>query len=60
MTNETATCKIEHHAMMFAFLAKHAIERCGEKGKAAILNGMTVYGNERGSRMAANALAHGD
>ena len=60
MTNETAACKIEHHAMMFAFLAKHAIERCGENGKAAILKGMTVYGNERGARMAANALARGD
>lgn len=60
MINETATCKIEHHAMMFAFLAKHAMERCGEKGKEVILKGMTVYGNERGARMAANALAHGD
>lgn len=60
MANEPVTCKIEHHAMLFAFLAKHAIELCGEKGKAAILEGMTAYGNERGSRMAANALAHGD
>ena len=31
------SCKIEHHAMMFAFLAKHAIELCGEAGKDAIL-----------------------
>lgn len=31
------SCKIEHHAMMFAFLAKHAIELCGEAGKEAIL-----------------------
>lgn len=53
-------CKIEHHAMMFAFLAKHAIELCGDAGKEAILSGMTTYGKERGSRMAANALAHGD
>lgn len=53
-------CKIEHHAMMFAYLSKHAIELCGEKGKAAILDGMTVYGKERGARMAANALANGD
>ena len=41
------SCKIEHHAMMFAFLAKHAIELCGEAGKDAILTGMTTYGNER-------------
>lgn len=46
--------------MMFAFLAKHAIELCGEAGKEAILKGMTAYGKERGARMAANALAHGD
>ena len=36
------SCKIEHHAMMFAFLAKHAIELCGEAGKDAILAGMTT------------------
>lgn len=54
------TCNIEHHAMMFAFLAKHAIQQCKEAGKESILRGMTVYGNERGARMAANALAHGD
>lgn len=60
MSESVIKCKIEHHAMMFAFLAKHAIENCGEKGKEAILDAMTVYGNERGKRMAANALAHGD
>ena len=32
---------IEHHAVMFALLAKHAIEISGEKGKEAILAGMT-------------------
>lgn len=60
MANESVNCKIEHHAMMFAYLAKHAITLCGEKGKEAILAGMTAYGKERGARMAANALAHGD
>ena len=60
MAKISADCKIEHHAMMFAFLAKHAIELCGEAGKEAILKGMTTYGKERGARMAANALAHGD
>ena len=57
---ETVSCKIEHHAMMFAFLAKRAIATCGEEGKLAILDGMTVYGKERGARMAARAIAHGD
>ena len=51
---------IEHHAVMFALLAKHAIEISGEKGKEAILAGMTLYGNERGRRMALNALERGD
>ena len=54
------TCLIEHHAMLFAYLAKQAITRCGDAGKDAILRGMTEYGNERGRRMALNALAHGD
>lgn len=57
---ETVSCKIEHHAMMFAFLAKRAIETCGEEGKQAILDGMTSMVNERGARMAARAIAHGD
>ncbi len=60
MANQPVTCLIEHHAMMFAFLSKHAILLCGEAGKDAILKGMTVYGKERGARMAKNALAHGD
>lgn len=51
---------IEHHAVMFALLTKHAIEISGEKGKEAILAGMTRYGNERGRRMALNALERGD
>lgn len=56
----TVSCKIEHHAILFALLAKEAILECGDVGKEAILEGMTTYGNERGARMAANALAHGD
>lgn len=53
-------CKIEHHATLFALLSRQAITLAGEAGKEAILKGMTKYGNERGARMAANALAHGD
>lgn len=60
MTTEKICCKIEHHAMLFAFLAKHAIQSCGTAGEKAILAGMTIYGNERGARMAANAIANGD
>ncbi len=60
MTNDKICCMIEHHAMLFAFFAKYAIELCGDEGKEIILSGMTTYGNERGARMAANALANGD
>ena len=60
MENKSVCCKIEHHAILFAFLAKRAIEISGDAGREAILSGMTIYGNERGKRMAANALSHGD
>jgi hypothetical protein len=60
MTDTKAICQIEHHAMLFAFLSKHAITLCGDRGKEAILKGMTIYGRERGRRMAQNALSHGD
>lgn len=60
MSENTICCKIEHHAMLFAYLAKHTVETFGEEGKEVILSGMTTYGNERGARMAANALANGD
>lgn len=60
MTTETVTCKIEHHAILFALMSKYAITLCGDEGKEAILKGMTKYGNERGHRMALNATTHGD
>ena len=58
--DEKVICKIEHHAVLFALLSRQAITLAEEKGKEAILKGMTKYGNERGARMAANALAHGE
>ncbi len=60
MADTKAACLIEHHAMLFAYLSKHAIELCGETGRDAILAGITAYGNERGKRMALNAIARGD
>lgn len=39
----TVSCKIEHHAILFALLAKEAILECGDVGKEAILEGMTTY-----------------
>ena len=55
MTKKTVCLRIEHHAVLFALLARQAVELCGEKGKESILRGMTVYGKERGRRMACNA-----
>lgn len=60
MTKETVCLQIEHQAVLFALLAKYAVLLRGEAGKAAILRGMTVYGKERGRRMAANARSRGD
>ncbi len=53
-------CGIEHHAILFACLARQAIEQCGEEGKAAVLAAASCYGEERGARMAANARANRD
>jgi len=58
--NQKIECGIEHHAVLFALLAKYAIEASGENGEKAILAGVVRYGNERGQRMAARALANGD
>lgn len=60
MSDSNITCLIEHHAMLFAWFSKHAINLCGDAGKEAILTAMTIYGNERGKRMALNAQANGD
>lgn len=60
MSDNTVTCKIEHHAVLFALLSKYATLLCSKEGTKAIQKGMIRYGNERGARMAANALAHED
>lgn len=52
--------KIENQAMMFAFLSRAAIEAKGEEGRAAVQEGTTRYGRERGARMAARARSNGD
>ena len=60
MSKETVCCCIEHHAVLFALMAKHGVELCGERGRESILKGMTIYGKERGRRMAWNARQRGD
>ena len=58
--NKEVSCKIEHHAIMFALLSKNTIEQFDEAGKEALAKSMIKYGNERGARMAQNALKNGD
>lgn len=60
MSNEEVTCKIEHHAVLFALLSKNIMEKFDEDGKEAVLKAVIKYGNERGARMAQNALDNGD
>lgn len=51
---------IEQHAVMVALLGKHAAAQAGEEGKEAMLSAVKRVGKERGSRMAARAIIHGD
>lgn len=60
MTKETVSLRIEHQAVLFALLAKQAVLLRGDEGKASILRGMTIYGKERGRRMACHARERGD
>lgn len=60
MERETVCVRIEHQAVLFALLAKHAVLLRGQEGTDSILRGMTVYGKERGRRMADRARRNGD
>lgn len=48
-----------HHAMLFAFLTKETLDKCGEKAADVLLDGVKRYGEQRGRRMAMRALADG-
>ncbi|MCP1100832.1 hypothetical protein M2454_000038 [Aequitasia blattaphilus] len=60
METTEINCKIEHHAVLFAYLSKRTFEKRPQDGEKVILKAMTIYGKERGARMAGNALANGD
>jgi len=51
---------LEHHAVFIALLAKHAMKNSGERGKTTFIEGVSRLGMERGTRMAARAVLHGD
>ncbi len=54
-----STFGVEHHAMLFAWIAGEAVERFGQRGEDAILQGVRTYGEQRGRRMALRAQADG-
>lgn len=57
---EESVCDIEQHAVLYALLEKEAVEQAGEAGRAAMTEATAQYGLERGRRMRAHALEHGD
>lgn len=56
---DTEQIGLEQHALLIAWLAQETVQRFGEKGRAAIREGVRRYGEERGRRMAARARAAG-
>ena len=57
---EESVCDIEQHAVLYALLEKEAVEQAGEAGRTAMTEATAQYGLERGRRMRAHALEHGD
>ena len=52
--------QIEHHAALFAYLAREALQRCGAAGEGAVREGVRRYGRQRGRRMARRAQRDGE
>lgn len=50
---------IDDHAVLYALLVRAAIRRCGPAGERASRQATTLYGRERGVRMAMRCLAAG-
>lgn len=49
----------KHHALLYSCMAKVAIDRLGETGRQAMLDGAVAYGEQRGRRMAKRAAIDG-
>jgi hypothetical protein len=49
----------EHHAVLFACIARETVERFAAGGEKAVLLGVRQYGEQRGRRMALHAQADG-
>ncbi|MGN0976916.1 MAG: L-2-amino-thiazoline-4-carboxylic acid hydrolase, partial [Faecousia sp.] len=52
--------KPDHAAMLFALFVRNAKAMAGEAGAKAAHEGLLLYADQRGSRMAKQAAAHGD
>lgn len=50
----------EHHAVLYALFVRNSKEMAGAAGGDAIHQATLLYADQRGSRMAKRALAHGD
>jgi hypothetical protein len=51
----------QHHALLFALIAKEIVEQAGkDAGEAVLRVAVRRYGKQRGRRMAMRALANGD
>lgn len=51
---------IDDHAVLFACLAERAIKSFGNRGRMAVIEGVSIYCRERGLRMAMRCLADGE
>lgn len=52
--------KPDHSAMLFTLFVRNAREMAGQAGAEAAHQGLLLYADQRGSRMAKRAAAHGD
>lgn len=53
------TSSASHHAMLFAYVTREAMQAFGEQGEAAIIRAVHRYGVQRGRRMAMRARQDG-
>lgn len=56
---EIITSSASHHAMLFTYVAREAIQTFGAKGEDAIVEAVHLYGLQRGRRMAMRAQRDG-
>ena len=60
MMKNAVQCDIEHHAIMFACMAKAIFDACPDDAEQMLRTAVRTYGAERGARMAARCLRNGD